>query len=105
MLISLHAEGFKHSPQLKGENAAVSSSPLLPFSQHPDWELGMTWKSALNNLRLLLQPYCCWGWLESWLQVFPIPELRQGFEQLMDWMDTFRLLPSSELEVAELKVA
>ncbi|MBD2122346.1 hypothetical protein H6F68_15760, partial [Trichocoleus sp. FACHB-262] len=86
-------------------NAAVSSSPLLPFSQHPDWELGMTWKSALNNLRLLLQPDCCWGWLESWLQVFPIPELRQGFEQLMDWMDTFRLLPSSELEVAELKVA
>lgn len=105
LLISLHAEGFKHSPQLKGENAAVSSSPLLPFSQHPDWELGMTWKSALNNLRLLLQPYCCWGWLESWLQVFPIPELRHGFEQLMDWMDTFRLLPSSELEVAELKVA
>jgi hypothetical protein len=24
----------------------------LPFSKHCDWELGMTWKSALNNLRL-----------------------------------------------------
>ena len=23
----------------------------------------------LANLRLLLQPYWCWGWLEQWLQV------------------------------------
>ncbi|MBD1864507.1 hypothetical protein NC998_25445 [Trichocoleus desertorum GB2-A4] len=64
LLVSLHADAFQHSPQLKGENATVSSSPLLPFNQHPFWELGMTWKSALNNLRLLVQPYCCWGWLE-----------------------------------------
>ncbi|MBD2124211.1 hypothetical protein H6F68_25375 [Trichocoleus sp. FACHB-262] len=107
-MVSLHADAFQHSPQLKGENATVSSSPLLPFKQHPFWELEMTWKSALNNLRLLRQPYCCWGWLEPWLQVFSIPELIYGFEQLMNWMDTFRLLPRPGLKgpnVLALKVA
>ncbi len=108
LLVSLHADAFQHLPPISSANAPVSASPRLLFSQHPHWELGMTWKSALNNLRLLLQPYCCWGWLEPWLQVVPIPELVYGLEQLMDWMDTFRLLPRPESkgpQVPALKVA
>ena len=105
LLVSLHADAFQHLLPLPSANATVSSSPLLPFSQHPHWELGMSWKSALNNLRLLLQPYCCWGWLESWLEVFPIPDLTHGLEQLMGWVDTFRLLPKPEPKVPTLQVA
>ena len=72
----------------------------LPFSKHCDWQLGTTWKSALNNLRLLLQPYWCWAGLEQWLQVFPVPGLKRALHQLMDWMDTFQILPIPDLKAA-----
>ena len=100
LLVSLHAEQFKqrHASQEKDETQPKLHS--LPFSQHCDWELGTTWKSALNNLRLLLQPYWCWAWLEQWLQVFPVPGLKRGLHQLMDWIDTFQILPIPELKAA-----
>jgi SRSO17 transposase len=92
LLVSLHAEQFKqYQPYLTATEAVPPQ--VLPLTHHPDWELGITWKSALNNLRLLLQPYWCWGMLEVWLQVFPTPGLKRGLHQLMDWMDTFRILP------------
>lgn len=75
LLVSLHAEEFKKNQQIQADGSTKSPPQPLPFSQHRDWELGVTWKSALSNLRLLLQPYWCWGWLEDWLSVFPIPVL------------------------------
>ena len=29
-----------------------ASTSTIPFEQHPRWEAGTNWKSALNNLRL-----------------------------------------------------
>jgi SRSO17 transposase len=78
LLVSLHAEQFKQHPASQDENETQPELYPLPFSQHCDWELGTTWKSALNNLRLLLQPYWCWAWLEPWLQVFPVPGLKRA---------------------------
>jgi SRSO17 transposase len=106
LLVSLHAEEFRKHQQISANDSTDSSgstdstSELLPFSQHPDWESGMTWKSALNNLRLLLQPYWCWGWLEGWLEVFSIPGLKRTIHQLMDCMDSFRILPIPDLKAA-----
>ena len=70
------------------------------FHQHLRWEAGTTWKSALNNLRLLLQPYLCWGALEFWLEVFAIPGLKRGLFQLMDFMDQFHILPKLKVDAA-----
>ncbi|HEY9663036.1 MAG TPA: transposase [Allocoleopsis sp.] len=86
--------------KIPADGSTQSTLQPLPVSQHRDWELGVTWKSALNNLRLLLQPYWCWGWLEQWLQVFPVPGLKRALHQLMDWMDTFEILPSPDLKAA-----
>ena len=91
LLVSLHAEQFKQHQQHSTATEDVSHQ-VLPFSRHLGWESGVTWKGALNNLRLLLQPYWCWGMLEAWLQVFPTPGLKRGLHQLMDWVDTFRIL-------------
>lgn len=91
LLISLSAEQFKHHQQSGASDA--TSSPFSSFEQHLDWATGTTWKSALNNLRLLLQPYWCWAWLERWLQVFSVPGLKRAIHQLMDAMDQFRILP------------
>jgi SRSO17 transposase len=105
LLVSLHADESKqqqqhhHSNDSQSEDSQPAALPLL-FNQHPHWELGITWKSALNNLRLLLQPYWCWAWLEIWLQIFPVPGLKRGLHQLMDDMDAFRILPIPLLKTA-----
>lgn len=89
-LVSLHADTFKAQSPSSADATTEEAALHSPFETHLYWEAGKTWKSALNNLRLLLLPYCCWGWLEPWLQVFPIPGLKRGFFRLMDWMDTFQ---------------
>lgn len=101
LLVSIHTGQFKH-PQRNNVNtiAADATAQPLRFTQHSQWELGTNWKSALNNLRLLLQPYWCWGWLEGWLQVFSVPGLKRGLHQLMDWMNTFRIAPIPLPQVA-----
>ena len=99
LLVSLHADEFIEHQHRNPDESAAALLPSL-FNQHPHWERGTTWKSALNNLRLLLQPYNCWGWLEVWLQVFPIPELKRGLHRLMDCMDTFCILPIPLLKTA-----
>jgi SRSO17 transposase len=96
LLVSLHADTFKAQAQT---SAAELRQPT-PFEAHRHWEVGDSWKGALNNLRLLLQPYCCWGRLEPWIEVFPIPGLRRGFSKLMDWIDTFQSVPIPEAKAA-----
>jgi SRSO17 transposase len=93
LLVSAHAEQFKHHQKNQLENPTIVNLQLQRFEQHADWETGTTWKSALNNLRLLLQPYHCWAWIEDWLDVFSIPRLADPLHQLMDAMDLFRILP------------
>lgn len=99
LLVSLHAAQFKHREKNTSTTPETTSNPF-PFRQHPHWEPGTTWKSALNNLRLLLQPYWCWGWLDVWLQIFPVPRLKRGLHQLMNSMDTFDILPIPDQKAA-----
>ena len=100
LLVSLHAETVKTQAQSSADSTPEEPVLPSPFATHRHWETGKTWKSALNNLRLLLKPYCCWGWLEPWLQVFPIPRLKRGFSRLMDWMDTFQIVSIPEARAA-----
>lgn len=95
VLVSLHADTLKQRQNKSKQDTSQSISYPLPFLQHPHWESGTTWKSALNNLRLVLQPYWCWGWLERWLEVFPLAGLKRALHLLMDKMDTFAILPFS----------
>lgn len=107
LLVSIHAAEFRQQQQSDANPTTSDANPttqatvsLSPFTQHSHWEPGTTWKSALNNVRLLLQPYSCWGMVEAWLQVFPTPGLKRALHQLMDRMDTFRILPSPVLQAA-----
>lgn len=75
------------------ENSSAVNSSTAQFSQHSQWELGITWKSALNNLRLILQPYIFYCLIQAWLQVFPVPGMNRCFLKLIALMNDFRASP------------
>jgi hypothetical protein len=60
------------------------------FSEHPWWDFNTGWKSTLNNLRLVVQPYIFFNLIKPWLAVFDIPSLRFGFLFLIEIMNEFR---------------
>lgn len=97
LLVSIQATYFQFESKLNQESApeeavSVTSSASL-YSQHPYWESGITWKSALNNLRLILQPLIFYCLIQPWLQVFDIPEMKRCFSKLIDLMNDFRASP------------
>ncbi|PSF37992.1 IS701 family transposase, partial [Aphanothece hegewaldii CCALA 016] len=88
LLVSLQANYFQLESvcSSKNESTDLSTSQL---SHHPLWEEGTTWKSALNNLRLILQPYTFYNLIQPWLEVFKIPKFRRCFLQLIEEMNHF----------------
>lgn len=60
------------------------------FNQHCWWEQGLTWKSALNNLRLIIQPYIFYYLIHPWLQVFKIPGMKRCFLKLIGIMNCWK---------------
>lgn len=96
-LVSIQANHFKQEA-VNPHNSKEYPSPLTrtsvpEFSQHPWWEPGTTWKSALNNLRLIIQPYIFYCLIRPWLQVFKIPGFQRGFLKLINVMNNFRASP------------
>lgn len=98
--VGLQALQFKSSATDSGISANLSTKSYSRFtddfkeiSQHPEWEPGTNWKSSLNNLRLIIQPYIFWCLIEPWLKVFHIPGLRQKFLNLIEIMNNFRANP------------
>lgn len=90
LLISWHASDYQTQTQTQTAQPTPNSTSARRFEQHARWEASTTWKSTLNNLRLLIQPFIFWYLLEPWLHVFPIPGLKRGFFKLMSYMNNFR---------------
>jgi hypothetical protein len=67
----------------------ISQEPLK-YSQHEWWNFCGGWKSTLNNLRLIIQPYVFYNFLKPWLLIFDIPSLKTGFLELLNMMNKFR---------------
>lgn len=81
LLVTLKTPPFVirvESERSVGEKVLVES-----VNQHPHWDHQKTWKSALNNIRLLLVPWISFNAILYWLQVFPIPELSLGFPKII----------------------
>ncbi|MGL4619502.1 MAG: transposase, partial [Chroococcidiopsis sp.] len=93
LLISWHANDFQNQSRTHTNQTTSTETSTNSFEQHRCWEAGTTWKSALNNLRLLIQPFIFWCLLQPWLQVFPIPGLKRGLFKLMACMNDFRAAP------------
>lgn len=89
LLITWHANHFQHQARTQTTQPPTNSTSTTPFKHHARWELGTNCQSALNNLRLLIQPFIFWCLLKPWLQVFPIPGLKRGFFKLIAYMNDF----------------
>ncbi len=90
LLVSLHAQAFKDETARERVKLNSKLLEVAQFEQYPYWESGTNWKSALNNLRLIIQPYIFWYLIERWLRVFPIPGIKRGFFKLIEIMNGFR---------------
>jgi SRSO17 transposase len=108
LLVSIQANNFQAHDDDKTPSAPSGLTflpQLLPhFQQHPWWEKGTTWKSALNNLRLVIQPDLFDNLLRPWLELFKLPGFRQGFLNLLNLMNRFRT-PSFPSVVPDFMVA
>ncbi len=89
LLITWHANHFQHQVQTQTAQSPTNSTSLTSFEHYVRWEPGTNWKSALNNLRLLIQPFIFWCLLKPWLQVFPIPGFKRCFFKLITRMNDF----------------
>jgi SRSO17 transposase len=98
-LVSIQATQFQedatNNQPSSGEPSTSVQAPVSPYSQHIYWESGTTWKSALNNLRLIIQPLIFYYLIQPWLQVFKIPGMKRGFLRLINLMNNFRASPIS----------
>ena len=101
LLVSLYASQFKslsdnsanHTNSTE-KNSSHLAETTAEFSQHSWWEAGTNWKSALNNLRLIIQPYIFWCLIAPWLSVFQITGLKRGFSNLIEIMNNYRGSPT-----------
>ena len=100
LLVSLHTLQFKSTEKSSEdtlnateENFETLTNNTKEISQHSWWESGTNWKSALNNLRLIIQPYIFWHLIQPWLRVFSIPGIKRGFFKLIEILNGFRASP------------
>lgn len=97
LLVSLHVQLFRlNSTEIDADECSLDA----PFAQHRHWESGTPWKSALNHLRLLLQPYLCWNALSRWLEVLATPGLKRGLFKLMHKLDHVRIVLPLQVRAA-----
>jgi SRSO17 transposase len=101
LLVSLHTSVL-HPAGLQNDESG-SSEVNAPFTSHRDWDQGEGWKSWLNNLRLILQPFVFFNLMKPWLEVFSITSLLTGFTCLLELMNGFPgAVPSSPRDAPTL---
>ena len=92
LMISLHAQHFCWQAWLS-HAAAPSEATHFPFDTHRHWQTDVNWKSTLNNLRLIIDPFVCYQRLKPRFEIFDIPGLHRGLYRLMNCMHQFRANP------------
>jgi SRSO17 transposase len=87
LMVSLYGEQFEKIEVSSCHSTAVNI--INKFRKHYRWHDHNDWKTLLNNLRLIIQPFICFNLILAWLNVFPIPQLSLGFPRLIALMNLF----------------
>lgn len=90
LLVSLHTNSLHQpQPQPSTQRDAQPQAIVFKLALHPGWNPAGGWKQALNNLRLVIQPWVILNLLQPWLNLFPIPRLSAGLACLIALMNRF----------------
>jgi len=76
---------------LQSENLNNLNKPFKPLTteaykqiqKHPEWHSGKGWKNTLNNLKLFIEPLCCFNLLKRWLLIIFAPQIFELFCRLL----------------------
>jgi SRSO17 transposase len=92
LMVSLQAQSREPTEPPEETNELEATTAVEPpkFSSHTWWDFKRGWKSTLNNLRLIVQPYIFFNLIKPWLSVFNIQCLKEGFLFLIEIMNEFR---------------
>ncbi len=93
LLVSIQANYFKLGTLDldKPDNLGLTANnfELSQLQKHSFWTEGTSWKTALNNLRIIIQPYVFYCLIKPTLKVFKIPGMTRCFLKLIDLMNQF----------------
>jgi SRSO17 transposase len=83
LMVSLQTSVLAPVPEPLAANLPTAAVEPAAVSKHPWWDPELSWKRTLNNLRLLIQPFCAACLLLPWMTVFPIPGLIEKVHYLI----------------------
>lgn len=66
-----------------------SQDIVTDFSRHQQWSKLGGWKTSLNNLRLIIQPFILLWLIFPWLDIFPNRYLLLGFHRIIALINQF----------------
>jgi len=81
-MVSLNTSPFLDLNQKKAGKFELKNKSLK-LSSHQQWTCGGSWKSTLNNLRLILQPTLLLWLIFPWLEIFPNSQFLLGLNHLI----------------------
>lgn len=79
LMVCLQSEALNEPRE---EPELLTKAAQDEMQKHPWWNQGKGWKNTLNNLRLFIQPLCCFNLLKPWLVVIFTPHLLRVFCRL-----------------------
>ena len=99
LLVSIHANNFSERESARDTTKKITptSQLIAQFQQHCWWDKAQTWKSALNNLRLIIQPYIFACLLAPWLEVFQLRYLSRELWKLVHYLNQFPTLLNDQV--------
>ena len=62
------------------------------IQQHPKWNRRKSWKSLLNNLRLIMEPSISFNLIKRWLGIYPISQVLGGLRRLSNRVNEYNPL-------------
>jgi SRSO17 transposase len=86
LMVSLQTPVFRSLDRSEDSESEEKQSSHSS-SQHPNWKQGNSWKDALNNLRLVMQPWFLFWLVVPWLDLFSNEHLLWGFQHLFSCLN------------------
>lgn len=89
LMIGLNSLAFGLLNHSRSTDSEIKDT-IADFSIHQQWNQGVGWKNALNNLRLIIQPTILLWLISPWLEIFPNHDLWLEFHDLIQVMNQFK---------------